>query len=160
MLARTHGYAGFSYAESAESLDISKATIHHHFPTKEDLGVALIEAYAARYAAALSLNDGAILLESPDHGLRKLSLEGSSQSWGCLCGVMAGERDILPQRLQQGIAQFFGRHLVWLQHAVESGIANGTLRGEMHPASQAKLILSALEGAALLGRLFGSKGRV
>ncbi len=41
MLVRTRGFAAFSYADLSERVGIRKASIHHHFPTKEELGGAL-----------------------------------------------------------------------------------------------------------------------
>jgi TetR/AcrR family transcriptional regulator, transcriptional repressor for nem operon len=100
-LVRTRGYSGFSYADLAKSIGISKASIHHHFPAKEDLGAALIGTYTERYDAALA----AICEESPSGIARiaayaRLYLEGLRHDQGCLCGVMACERDILPQGLR------------------------------------------------------------
>src|SRR6476469_3227193 len=48
-LIRTRGYAAFSYADLAEKVGIRKASIHHHFPTKEILGATLIDEYLARF---------------------------------------------------------------------------------------------------------------
>ncbi|HUZ91175.1 MAG TPA: TetR/AcrR family transcriptional regulator [Methylocella sp.] len=157
-LVRTRGYSGFSYADLAKSIGISKASIHHHFPGKEDLGAALISAYKKRYDAALA----AIWEESPSGITRiaayaRLYLEGLRQDQGCLCGVMACERDILPQGLRDAIARFFEEHLIWLQGVLVAGAENGTIRRGIDPAVQAKLILSALEGMLMLGRLFGEK---
>ena len=42
-LVRTRGYNGFSYRDLAEQIGIKTASIHYHFPTKGDLGEALIE---------------------------------------------------------------------------------------------------------------------
>jgi TetR/AcrR family transcriptional regulator, transcriptional repressor for nem operon len=42
-LVRTPGYNGFSYRDLAEQIGITTASIHYHFPTKGDLGEALIE---------------------------------------------------------------------------------------------------------------------
>ncbi|KAE9771026.1 TetR family transcriptional regulator, partial [Escherichia coli] len=36
-LLTTGGYKSFSYADLAERVGIRKASIHHHFPGKEDL---------------------------------------------------------------------------------------------------------------------------
>ena len=72
---------------------------------------------------------------------------------------MACERDILPHGLREGIARFFEEHLMWLQRVLEAGVENGTVRRGIDPAAQAKLILSALEGMLMLGRLFGDKSR-
>ncbi len=47
------GYAAFSYADLSERVGIRKASIHHHFPTKEDLGTAVIDAYLERFIAEL-----------------------------------------------------------------------------------------------------------
>lgn len=158
LLVRTRGYAGFSYADLAGAVGISKASIHHYFPAKEDLGAALIEAYRERYDAALNM-----ICEESESGIARIEayarlyLAGLKQDQGCLCGVMACERDILPQRLRHGIARFFEEHLVWLQRVLEAGTGNGTIRQGIDPATQARLILSALEGVLMLGRLFDGK---
>ena len=54
-LMRTRGYSAFSYADLSESVGIRKASIHHHFPTKEDLGKALVEEYIERVRVELNL---------------------------------------------------------------------------------------------------------
>jgi AcrR family transcriptional regulator len=47
-LVQTRGYNGFSYADVAAELNISKASLHYHFPGKAELGEALIRRYAVR----------------------------------------------------------------------------------------------------------------
>lgn len=42
-LLREHGFNGFSYLDLARALGISKASVHHHYPKKDDLGLALCE---------------------------------------------------------------------------------------------------------------------
>ena len=42
-LLREHGFNGFSYLDLSRQLGISKASIHHHYPKKSDLGLALCE---------------------------------------------------------------------------------------------------------------------
>ncbi|UMO89950.1 TetR/AcrR family transcriptional regulator [Pectobacterium sp. PL64] len=37
-LDEEEGYSSFSYADFATKIGISKASIHHHFPSKEMLG--------------------------------------------------------------------------------------------------------------------------
>ena len=50
---RQRGYNGFSYADLAREIGIRKASIHHHFPTKADLGLALIERYNQNFFSKL-----------------------------------------------------------------------------------------------------------
>jgi TetR/AcrR family transcriptional repressor of nem operon len=40
---REHGFNGFSYLDLSRALGISKASVHHHYPKKDDLGLALCE---------------------------------------------------------------------------------------------------------------------
>src|SRR4026207_1904000 len=49
----SRGVNGVSSADVAESLGISKAALHYHFPGKAELGEALIERYARRFGDAL-----------------------------------------------------------------------------------------------------------
>lgn len=140
MLVKRRGYSGFSYADLAAVIGISKASVHHHFPAKEDLGAALIGTYKERYDAALQ----AIWAESASGigriaAYARLYLDGLRQDQGCLCGVMASERDILPQRLREGITRFFEEHLVWLERVLEAGIENGTIRPGLTPSRRQNL---------------------
>jgi len=44
-LLQTRSFSSFSYAGLSERLGISKASIHHHFATKQELTRALVERY-------------------------------------------------------------------------------------------------------------------
>src|SRR5258706_12803896 len=52
-LVQTRGFNGFSYADIADALEVTKASLHYHFPSKADLGRRLIERYEATFLAAL-----------------------------------------------------------------------------------------------------------
>ncbi len=154
ILVRGRGYSGFSYADLAETVGIRKASIHHHFRTKEDLACALIEAYDARYDAALDT----ILSETGDGLARiaayaRLYLLGVEQGLGCLCAALAVELDTLPAALKGDIARFFDKHIRWLERVIGEGVAGGTLRADLDPPAQARMVVATLEGALLLERL-------
>ena len=42
-LLQTRSFSAFSYQDISDRIGVSKATLHHHFPSKDDLGVALVE---------------------------------------------------------------------------------------------------------------------
>ena len=156
-LVRSRGYAGFSYADLSAAVGIRKASIHHHFPTKADLAAALIAAYESRYAEAMA----SIRAEVPDGPGRiaaygTLYLGGVEQGLGCLCAALAIEGDALPERLRADIVAFFRKHLAWLEEMLGEGVADGSLRPGLDPATQARAILATLEGALLMERLFAS----
>src|ERR1700745_3860045 len=52
-LVQVRGFNNFSYADIADELGITKASLHYHFPGKAELGQALITRYADRFADAL-----------------------------------------------------------------------------------------------------------
>src|SRR6185369_4080497 len=53
-LAQTRGFNGFSYADIATELDVTKASLHYHFPSKAALGRALIARYHDVFAKLLT----------------------------------------------------------------------------------------------------------
>src|SRR3981081_4203245 len=97
-LVQSRGFNGFSYADVAAELGITKASLHYHFPGKAELGEALIERYAARFASALEaiderVSDAPAKLEAYA-GLYADVLRGKRM---CLCGILAGEDQTLPE---------------------------------------------------------------
>src|SRR3954466_8483408 len=52
-LAQTRGFNGFSYADIPAELGITKASLHYHYPSKADLGCAIVDRYGQRFRAAL-----------------------------------------------------------------------------------------------------------
>jgi TetR/AcrR family transcriptional repressor of nem operon len=53
-LLATRGYNGFSYADIAEAVGISKPSIHHHFPSKAELVRRVVEGYRAEALEGMS----------------------------------------------------------------------------------------------------------
>lgn len=153
-LVRGRGYSGFSYADLAEAVKIRKASIHHHFPTKTDLALALVAAYDARYDAALDAilaQDAGAVARIEAYG--RLYLGGVEDDLGCLCAVLAVERDTLPETVRSAIARFFDKHIAWLERVLAAGVVDGGVRADLVPASAARLVVAALEGALLLERI-------
>src|SRR6187401_2942585 len=56
-LVQTRGFNGFSYADIAEAMSVTKASLHYHFRSKAELGRRLIERYEKNFLAALAAID-------------------------------------------------------------------------------------------------------
>ena len=152
-LIRTRGYAGFSYADLADRVGLRKASIHHHFPGKIDLGIALLSAYDARYDVEM-----ARLLATSDDGLVRirgyaaLYLDGVEKGLGCLCAAFAAELVTLPERLRSDLARFFAKHIGWIETVLAAGQENGTIGDRVRAPACARMIVAALEGALMIER--------
>lgn len=150
-LIRTRGYAAFSYADLSERVGIRKASIHHHFPTKAELGGALIDGYLTKFESALQT----ILGEEKSawkrlHRYADFFIESMSDGMLPLCGALSAEMSVLPKSLQRRVRYFFELHLEWLEGVVRAGVAAKELRGDIDEKPAAMLILSTLEGASLV----------
>lgn len=153
-LIATRGYAGFSYADLAEVIGITKASIHYHFPSKADLVLGAIEEYAQRYQTAFQEIEArhASALDRIEAYARHY-LAGLRRGRGCLCAVLAVEKEGLPEGVVAAVQAFFKGHLTWLTQIVERGQALKEPLVDVLPALMARLILSTLEGALLVERL-------
>src|SRR5271168_3279858 len=56
-LVQIRGFNGFSYADVAAELSVTKASLHYYFPGKADLAEAIITRYAERFTHALAAID-------------------------------------------------------------------------------------------------------
>jgi TetR/AcrR family transcriptional regulator, transcriptional repressor for nem operon len=159
-LLQVRGYNGFSYGDVAGELDITRAALHYHFKGKAELGQALIQRYAARFAAALAELDAA----APDaaaklRGYVGLYTDVLSADRMCLCGMLAAEHRTLPDPLQQAVCAFFASNTAWLRKVLDEGRADGSLTVAGSSEATAAVILGALEGAMLITRLDGDVTR-
>lgn len=148
---RRLGYSAFSYADLADAVGIRKPSIHHHFPTKEDLGAAIVAAYTEHFSEQLHRIDaktGDVVERLRAYS--RLYRGGLDARQGCLCGVLASEVAVLPQRVQAGVRQFFGLNLRWLERVLREGRSRGLLRDSVEPRHEARTVLAALQGAMFL----------
>lgn len=156
-LVKSVGYEGFSYADLSEKLGITKASIHHHFPHKEDLGAALCDSYEgylekkfgaieAQAGDAWSkldayFNSGAALVE--DHGKT------------CPISALQAEVNSLPAPLKDRLRALDNLELEFVARVLDAGRRSGEFRFEGQPAAQAALLVSSYKGALSFSRIHG-----
>jgi TetR/AcrR family transcriptional repressor of nem operon len=155
-LLQARGYNGFSYADVAGELDITRAALHYHYPGKAELGEALIARYAERFATALADLDAAGS-EAPAtlEGYADLYTQVLGQQRMCLCGMLAAEYLTLPPAMQRGVTAFFADNSSWLQAVLDRGRREGTLAFSGAASDSAAMVMGGLEGAMLITRMSG-----
>ena len=152
-LVQRRGFNGFSYANVASELSVTNASLHYHFPSKAELGEALIARYTERFMAELERIEAGV----PDGPGRLAAyadlyadvLRGERM---CLCGILAAEYQTLPPLMCAAVIRFFDENEVWLERVLSQGRAEGSLSFDGEPRAIAQSILSALEGAMLIAR--------
>jgi TetR/AcrR family transcriptional repressor of nem operon len=160
-LVQTRGFNAFSYADLSGELGIRKASIHHHFPTKAELGRRLMSRYRDTFLGVLA----AIDRESPraaDKLKRYVGLYQDvlrNEDRMCLCGMLAADFKTLPETLRDAVQDFFNANERWLTGLLEKGRKDRELHFEGPPATQARLLVSGLEGAMLVARTYGDLSR-
>src|SRR5262245_58062883 len=125
-LAQTRGYNAFSYRDLAERVGIKTASIPYHFPTKGDLGTAVLDRYRQRFLGALAALDEQF--PEPQDAARKLDryvnlFHGTLKAGNrmCLGGMLAVEYATLPAEVQREVRRFFDDSESWLEKTLADG---------------------------------------
>jgi TetR/AcrR family transcriptional regulator, transcriptional repressor for nem operon len=159
-LVQARGFNGFSYADIASELGITKAALHYHFAGKAELGEAVIARYTERFASSLAAIDA-----TPGSALDRLDayadlyLEVLRGDGLCLCGMLAADYETLPDPMRVAVVSFFDLNLRWLVRLLKEGKADGSLRFPGRAPDTAQMIIGTLEGAMLVARPYGDTRR-
>ncbi len=157
-LLQTRSFSSFSYADLSERLGISKASIHHHFATKQELTRALVERYREsrrRFLAELDhrFSDPWERLEAFLQGGCNLADSGSRI---CPVGCLRVEHNVLGESIRDELHEFYQLGHWWLARLLEEGRALGLMAFPGTSDAQAMLIHSALQGSLQNARAEGA----
>jgi TetR/AcrR family transcriptional repressor of nem operon len=159
-LVQTRGFNGFSYADIAEALGVTKASLHYHFPSKADLGQRLIERYEAAFLETLARIDEA--QQGAAQKLRRYAsiyAEVLRANRMCLCGMLASDYATLPKPMRERVRHFFDENERWLARVLEEGRKAGQLAFKGRPVELARMMVASLEGAMMLARSYAEPPR-
>ena len=154
-LIQSRGFSAVSYQDISDRLGIRKASIHYHFPSKFDLGKAVIERYRWRLAELMAKAAGESgwshweVLSS--YFIPWVQVANSSEKV-CLCGALAGEFMSLPDPMREEVSAFFRHHEEWLETLLEKAREAGEFNFSGPAKPMARMVLSSLQGGLLLKR--------
>ncbi|MFP8965067.1 TetR/AcrR family transcriptional regulator [Pokkaliibacter sp. CJK22405] len=152
------GYNSFSYADIAAQVGISKASIHHHFPSKEHLVATCVSLYRQEAKQAFTFLSGEF-----SHPVERLGgyfgfwtncIENGISSF-CICALLAAELPGLPETIASEVRGHFQDLTEWLATLLQEGVEKGIF----HPFEDARLeayaLMSSVHGAMLAARSSG-----
>ncbi|MBW4518826.1 MAG: TetR/AcrR family transcriptional regulator [Scytolyngbya sp. HA4215-MV1] len=154
------GVNGMSYQDISEIVGIRKASIHTHFPKKDDLLVALLDRYSDRF---LRIVDGILATsDAPEVKLRRYcslfeaTLNSGSQEKVCLCAMLGAELTALNHPSVEQVRNFYRANEERLVTLLKAGQQNGSFRFTGEVTVTAALIFGLLEGGMLIARAQGT----
>lgn len=156
MLLR-HGYHDLGIAALLEATKIPKGSFYHHFKSKEDFGLQVIEQYMKEVHAGLDqcLGDESL---PPLQRVRRF-FEATAEKYradgylGCLLGGLGQELSGLSESFRRKVEQCFAEIARRIAACLKEAIERGDLRKGTSPRKMAELLVNCWEGAALRTRL-------
>ncbi|NHV31628.1 TetR/AcrR family transcriptional regulator [Burkholderia sp. D-99] len=160
-LIMRRGYSGFSYADIADAIDIRKASIHHHFPTKADLAVAVLQQSQAKFDADMALLDAsgadALVQMRAYIGYWERCIVDDSAPF-CVAGMLGAELPALPDEVARAVKAHFDDLAAWLVRVLEAGVKDGVVQPGVSVQTEAATFVSLVYGAMLAARAYGNAG--
>ena len=157
-LIALRGYNGFSYADIAEAVGITKASIHHHFPSKAELVRRVVVDYRAEAAAGLA----ALATQVSDPADR---LQAWTRFWQdclrertlpfCICAMLSTEMPTIPDDVGAEVRGHFDDLSQWLAATLAAGARTGRFTLHAAPAVEALAFMAAIHGAMISARAYG-----
>jgi TetR/AcrR family transcriptional repressor of nem operon len=153
-LVMKSGFDSFSYSDLANQLGIRKASIHHHFPKKEALGLAILdhiqEATAHHFDHISNQNIPAT---------RKLDLAFNQgrdlcESGSMICPVSSfqAEFNVIPPAMQAKLREIEDLELAFFTKVLDQGRRENDFVFQGPPRDEAIFVASALKGALQYAR--------
>ena len=157
-LLQSHGYDGFSYSDLSRRLGIAKPSIHHHFATKEDLGLALIEGYREMFEGIQE----ELRREHPDPADRLRAMMAMKEEDACKeahqvcpgCALHANMENF-PSALREAATRLNDGYHAWLTELLHEGREAGSIHFEGKPEDEAWALSAQFLGARQQARTHG-----
>jgi TetR/AcrR family transcriptional repressor of nem operon len=153
-LTQTRSFHGFSFQDIADEVGVRKASLYHHFESKDDVAVAMLKRAADWVGAELKKVEG----REPRERLEAyFDVFGQIHGRGkrmCPGGSFAAVFDAVSSPVQTSVHRFAKMHLDWLEDVVRDGAGQGQFTiGDQRPRDVAAQIAAAVQGALLVERL-------
>jgi len=153
-LTQTRSFHGFSFQDIADEVGVRKASLYHHFDSKDEVAVAMLKRAADWVRAELKKTEE----REPKERLEAYfdifhQIYGKGERM-CPGGSFAAVFDAVSSPVQTAVHRFAKMHVDWLEDVVRDGVEQGQFTvGDQRPRDVAAQIAAAVQGALLVGRL-------
>ena len=155
-LIRKRGFNAFSYSDIATMLDIRNAAVHYHFPSKSDLGNAVMEAEVLRLTEYRRQHGGLPGDEQLKHLVETFYYSAQTHML-CLVGALTPEFATFDDGMQMTLQRMCAAIRDWITDFLGQARTTGRLHFEGTAEDRAVLVLSTLLSSLLLSRVEGQE---
>jgi len=157
-LLATKGYNGFSYADISEAVQITKASIHHHFPSKAELVQTVLRRYREQGRQGLAALEKQV--EDPlarIHAYTKYweSCISDGTAPFCICAMLGSEMPAIPPQVADEVRGHFLDLATWLAGALKQGASQGIFVLRSDADAEAMAFMATVHGGMLAARVYG-----
>jgi len=140
---------------------VPKGSFYHHFGTKENFGMEVINLFAESYEQKLKsyLGDESVqpldrIRNYMEHSVEYLAEKNFTQ--GCLIGNLGQELADQNERFRDRLAEVFADWMAMFTDCLGEAQESGALNPELDPEAVASFLLSGWEGAILRAKVMRS----
>lgn len=152
-LIQQRGVNGFSYADIAKEVGVSKPSLHHHFATKTDLIARLMEQYTGQLVDYLKdAADRDVPAKQKLQAYCDLYRYSLDQERMCMGGMLSAEALTLDVSIHPLLGRFFDYQQQWLVEVLKAGEASGELKLAATAEQQASVMIATLQGSLMVSR--------
>lgn len=152
-LVQRLGANAMSYNDLSQAVGIRKASIHYHFPKKEDLIKALVQRCGCVYGEQYrDIVDSDASCSEKLHRLASVFEQGVRDDKLCLIGMLSTEYASLNESIQEALKATVVSTSKIFEKAFKQGVEEGVLRGKPNTYDLAYGFLSFLMGAQIIAR--------
>jgi AcrR family transcriptional regulator len=151
-LIKQRGFNAFSFSDLSKEIGIKTASIHYHFPTKADLGVATVKDHIEKmeeFKAGLKNESPQVKLETALSIYSRLSADNKV----CIIGSLATDLNTVDDKIKAELKILVKMMLNWLADVLEEGKEQGVFYFDTPPATKALMIFTSIMAIVQLSRL-------
>ncbi|MBS1507394.1 MAG: TetR/AcrR family transcriptional regulator [Bacteroidetes bacterium] len=151
-LIRDKGFNAFSFYDIARSLNIKNASIHYHFPSKTDLGIAVLKGQQDGLRSLIE----AYSKKTPEEKLLAfLSIYTRIKAEGkvCIVGSLATDLNSVDEKIAVELKKLAQEILSWVTQILDEGKRKKVFYFRESSRTRALLIITNMLAALQVSRL-------
>jgi len=156
------GFQAASIAKILSTTDVTKGALYHYFPTKLDLGYAVVDELLAEQIQARWI-EPLLIADDPISALKEIIIEAGQEiseediQCGCPLNNLAQEMSPVDEGFRLRVEAIYKMWRVGTEEAFKQGQRHGLVKQNVDPKNIAIMLVASLEGCIGMAKSAQSK---